>query len=233
MKLESSEVLFIDPAVSDVQTLLAELRPGVEAVLLDAARPAAQQMAEALVGRRDLAAVHIIAHGAPGRVGFAAGEWSLETLARDAGDLAAIGRVLAEDGDLRQPRWEEEGWAITAKVGELLELYQDFHPSVLAMIGAIQPETLFKWGLRDRDPLEQWTLGRVSTLGDAAHPTSPLSWPGRGHGDRRWDGARTMLCTGHLSRGRVAALRTGAQAPCQYCANPISRTRERVAKLQS
>src|SRR5439155_2185466 len=67
----------------------------------DAARPAAQQMAEALAGRRDLAAVHIIAHGAPGRVGFAAGEWSLETLARDAGDLAAIGRALAEDGDLR------------------------------------------------------------------------------------------------------------------------------------
>ena len=54
----------------------------------------------------------------------------------------------------RQPRWEQEGWAITAKVGELLELCQDFHPSVLEMIGAIQPETLFKWGLRDRDPLE-------------------------------------------------------------------------------
>src|ERR1700729_1698188 len=42
-----------------------------------------------------------------------------------------------------------------------------------------------------------------------------------------------MLCTGHLSRGRVAALRTGAQAPCQYRANPIPRTRGRVAKLQS
>ena len=30
----------------------------------------------------------------------------------------------------RQPRWEQEGWAISAKVGELLELYQDFHPLV-------------------------------------------------------------------------------------------------------
>src|SRR5437016_14022088 len=96
-----SEVLFIDPAVSDVRTILAELRPGVEPVLLDAARPAAAQMAAALADWRDLAAVHIIAHGAPGRVGFAAGDWSLETLARDAGDLAAMGRALAEDGDLR------------------------------------------------------------------------------------------------------------------------------------
>ena len=74
----------------------------------------------------------------------------------------------------RQSRWEQEGWAISAKVGELLELYQDVHPLVLGMIGAIQPETLFKWGLRDREPLEQWTLGRVSTLGDAADPTSPF-----------------------------------------------------------
>jgi collagen type VII alpha len=95
------EILFIDPAVSDVRAILAGLRPGVQPVLLDAARPAAVQMVAALAGRRNLAAVHVIAHGAPGRVGFAAGEWSLETLARDAGDVAAIGRALAEDGDLR------------------------------------------------------------------------------------------------------------------------------------
>jgi hypothetical protein len=96
-----SEALFIDPAVSDLRALLVGLRPGVEAVLLDGVRPAAPQMAEALLGRQDLGAVHIIAHGAPGRVGFAAGEWSLETLTRDAGNLAAIGQALAENGDLR------------------------------------------------------------------------------------------------------------------------------------
>ena len=95
------EVLFIDPAVADIPAILAGLRAGVQPVLLDAARPAAAQMAAALAGRQGLAAVHIIAHGAPGRVAFAAGEWSRETLARDAGDLAAIGRALAEDGDLR------------------------------------------------------------------------------------------------------------------------------------
>ena len=37
----------------------------------------------------------------------------------------------------RQPLWEQEGWAISANVGELLELHQDFHPLVLGMIGAI------------------------------------------------------------------------------------------------
>src|SRR5205823_1093649 len=116
-----SEVLFIDPAVSDVRTILAELRPGVKPVLLDAARPAAAQMAAALADRRDLAAVHIIAHGAPGRVGFAAGDWSLETLARDAGDLAAIGRALAEDGDLRLWSCETGRGDVGAALVEALE----------------------------------------------------------------------------------------------------------------
>ncbi len=74
----------------------------------------------------------------------------------------------------RQPRWEAEGWAIRAEVSELLELYGDFHPQVLRMIESIEPDALFKWGLRDREPLPQWTIGRVSTLGDAAHPMSPF-----------------------------------------------------------
>lgn len=74
----------------------------------------------------------------------------------------------------RQPRWEDEGWTIPAEVSELLELYSDFHPDVLQMIESIEPKALFKWGLRDREPLQQWTLGRVSMLGDAAHPMSPF-----------------------------------------------------------
>lgn len=74
----------------------------------------------------------------------------------------------------RQPRWQEEGWAIPAEVSELLELYADFHPHVLEIINSIEPNALFKWGLRDREPLQQWTLGRVSMLGDAAHPMTPF-----------------------------------------------------------
>jgi salicylate hydroxylase len=74
----------------------------------------------------------------------------------------------------RQPQWENEGWTIPAEISELLELYSDFHPDVLQMIESIEPKTLFKWGLRDREPLRQWTLGRASMLGDAAHPMSPF-----------------------------------------------------------
>jgi salicylate hydroxylase len=82
--------------------------------------------------------------------------------------------VLNIVANARQPRWEDEGWAIPAKVSELLELYSDFHPQVLQLIGAIEPNALFKWGLRDREPLQEWTRGRVSMLGDAAHPMLPF-----------------------------------------------------------
>lgn len=97
----ASEVLFVDPAVDDLGRILSGLRPGIEAVVLDPVRPAARQMAEALEGRADLDAVHMVAHGAPGRVSFAAGEWTCETLVDQADDLAAIGRALGERGDLR------------------------------------------------------------------------------------------------------------------------------------
>jgi Domain of unknown function (DUF4347) len=95
------EILSLDPGVSGIATLLGHLRPEVEAILLDPVRPAAHQMAAALAGEHDLAAIHIVAHGAPGRVDFAAGQWSAETVADDAEDLAAIGRALAASGDLR------------------------------------------------------------------------------------------------------------------------------------
>ncbi|WP_202351206.1 DUF4347 domain-containing protein [Mesorhizobium sp. 113-1-2] len=97
----ASEILFVDPSVSDLGTILRNLRPEVEAIQLDARRPAARQMALALEGRDGLDAVHVIAHGAPGRVNFAAGEWSAETLDDDDGvDLAAIGQALGGFGEL-------------------------------------------------------------------------------------------------------------------------------------
>lgn len=74
----------------------------------------------------------------------------------------------------QQSRWQAEGWTIPAQVAELAGLYFDFHPEVLRVIESIQATTLFKWGLRDRDPSQVWTLGRASLLGDAAHPMSPF-----------------------------------------------------------
>lgn len=94
------EIAFIDPSVSDLDTILGGLRPEVEAVVF-VAQPAARQIATALRERQGIDAVHVIAHGAPGRVSFAPGDWSPHTLDADAEDFAAIGRALGDDGSLR------------------------------------------------------------------------------------------------------------------------------------
>ncbi len=46
----ASEVLFLDPGVPDIATILGNLRPGVEAIVLDQAPPPARQMAAVLAG---------------------------------------------------------------------------------------------------------------------------------------------------------------------------------------
>jgi 2-polyprenyl-6-methoxyphenol hydroxylase-like FAD-dependent oxidoreductase len=74
----------------------------------------------------------------------------------------------------REPRWQEEGWRIPAAVEEFENLYGDLYPPALQLIRAISPGTLFKWGLRDREPLQRYSKGRVAMLGDAAHPMTPF-----------------------------------------------------------
>src|SRR5438128_2431495 len=97
----ASEILFIDPSVPYLETVLGNLRPEVRGVVLHNDSLPARQIAEALEGLEGLNAVHIIAHGAPGCVAFSAGEWSTPTLERDAGHLSTIGCALAQHGELR------------------------------------------------------------------------------------------------------------------------------------
>ena len=74
----------------------------------------------------------------------------------------------------REPHWQEEGWRIPATVEEFASLYGDFYFAALQLINAIPPGALFKWGLRDREPLHRYSKGRVTMLGDAAHPMTPF-----------------------------------------------------------
>ena len=59
----------------------------------------------------------------------------------------------------REPKWQDEGWRIPATVEEFSNLYGDLYPPALQLIRAISPGTVFKWGLRDREPLAQYTKG--------------------------------------------------------------------------
>ncbi|MGV9713747.1 FAD-dependent oxidoreductase [Gordonia sp. NPDC003424] len=48
------------------------------------------------------------------------------------------------------------------------------------LIAATDPSNVQRWVLRDRKPLKQWSQGRATIVGDAAHPTSPYAAYGAG-----------------------------------------------------
>jgi salicylate hydroxylase len=67
--------------------------------------------------------------------------------------------------------WHEESWSARGDRDEALRLFAGWHPQVRALIAGT--EQVFKWALFDRPPLETWTRGRVTLLGDAVHPMLP------------------------------------------------------------
>ena len=70
--------------------------------------------------------------------------------------------------------WQDEGWTVRSTVPEVLAEFAGWHPDVLEILAATPPEACYAWGLFDHDPLERWSIGRVTLLGDAAHPMLPF-----------------------------------------------------------
>ena len=61
-----------------------------------------------------------------------------------------------------------EGWNAEADADELWARFTGQRPEVLRLLELI--ETWRMWVLCDREPIKEWSKGRVTLLGDAAHP---------------------------------------------------------------
>ncbi len=84
---------------------------------------------------------------------------------RPSGLVNFIGIVERDD-------WKLESWTETGTVDELAGDFAGWHEDVQAMIRRI--ERPYKWALIYREPMAQWSVGRVTLLGDAAHSTLPF-----------------------------------------------------------
>jgi 2-polyprenyl-6-methoxyphenol hydroxylase-like FAD-dependent oxidoreductase len=67
--------------------------------------------------------------------------------------------------------YRHESWVTECSRDEVLQRYAGWHESLLRLFEA--GDTWYKWALYDRDPIPRWTKGRVTLLGDAAHPMLP------------------------------------------------------------
>jgi salicylate hydroxylase len=84
----------------------------------------------------------------------------------------SAGRLINFVCLIDQNEWAKESWTEPGNPADVLFAYAGWHNQVRAIIGAVEETSV--WGLFDREPLPRWSFGRVTLLGDAAHPMLPF-----------------------------------------------------------
>lgn len=68
--------------------------------------------------------------------------------------------------------WQLESWTERGDPDDLRRDFADWHPTITALTKAVQLP--FRWALFDRNPMPQWSIGRIGLIGDACHPMLPF-----------------------------------------------------------
>lgn len=83
--------------------------------------------------------------------------------------------VCAQIGDPRGPPPRREDWSRPGRLEDVLPHVQRFRVPWLDVEALVRATPEFwEYPMCDRDPLPHWTEGRVTLLGDAAHPMYPV-----------------------------------------------------------
>jgi salicylate hydroxylase len=70
--------------------------------------------------------------------------------------------------------WVEESWTIKSSRQELFDGFAGWNDNLIRLFELTNPDQIYKWGLFDRDPMQRWSRGNATLLGDAAHPMLPF-----------------------------------------------------------
>jgi salicylate hydroxylase len=112
----------------------------------------------------------------------------------------------------------KESWSAPGDPDVLRREFWGWDPRIGSLLN--QVEKTFRWALYDREPLPSWTRGRLTLLGDAAHPMLPHL--GQGANQSIEDG---------MALATILALMSRASVPAALLAYERLR-RERVAAVQ-
>jgi len=67
----------------------------------------------------------------------------------------------------------EESWTVKLPWEKLKTHFAGWHPVIQTIIDAADRDECYQWSLFARPPIHTWSTGRVTLMGDAAHPTLP------------------------------------------------------------
>jgi salicylate hydroxylase len=128
------------------------------------------------------------------------------------------GKLINYVGFVPADQEMKESWSAPGDPDVLRREFAGWDPRIGSLLS--QVEATFRWALYDREPLPTWTRGRLTLLGDAAHPMLPHL--GQGANQSIEDGMALATILAHASR---------ATAPAALLAYEQLR-RERVAQVQ-
>ena len=93
----------------------------------------------------------------------------------------------------------KESWSAPGDPAALAAEFAGWDPLVERVLAQVQ--TCFRWGVYDREPLPRWSRGRLTLLGDAAHPMLPHA--GQGASQAIEDGVALATILAQVDRASV------------------------------
>lgn len=97
--LDSSSIIFIDPTVTDYQSLVTGVKAS-EAIVLDASRDGIEQITEILAQRSHISTIHIVSHAQAANIFLGEANLNENTLNAYASNLRDWSRALTSEADI-------------------------------------------------------------------------------------------------------------------------------------
>jgi len=90
-------------------------------------------------------------------------------------DIDADGRQLVNWlAEVETPKHQLRDWNRPGDIKDFIARYEDWHFDWLDVPALLEAaDMILEYPMVDQDPLERWTFGRLTLLGDAAHPMYP------------------------------------------------------------
>ena len=83
--------------------------------------------------------------------------------------------------ELERPEAVRQDWTGRGKLSDMMPAFANLRFDFLDISGMMEAtEEILEYPMVDRDPLERWSFGRITLLGDAAHPMYPRGSNGAG-----------------------------------------------------